>query len=310
MAKKVEETHSSISSESSPPPTTPPMASLLRRVRVFFNRISGFTINSSETNQSPRSSSSRQQPKNFPQGCRTRRVPVCKQPLSLIILQCLCRSPRHHDTNSSSEILILVNGFMQVMLAILIGMLTLVDMAFYKGLHSKITRKFSLWPSLYEVMRDVTWALFASRKALNAITINYRNGFVQAFHRDHRSNNTFYIYSDLVNYSISGSYDINLLSSHQGWSDQSIHNNFSAIWYREPLDPLTGEKIGKARPILPDDLINIAGLSQVPDGVSFVARSSEQIHGFTIAFCSVAGLGCFQQKHSGGCGRYNLRFIA
>lgn len=120
------------------------------------------------------------------------------------------------------------------------------------------------------MMKDVTWALFASRKALNAITINYRNGFVQAFHRDHRSNNTFYIFSDLVNYSISASspYDANMLSSHQAWNDQSIHSNISAIWYREPLDPLTGDKIGKARPIPPDDLINIAGLSQVPDGVA------------------------------------------
>ncbi|XP_041020043.1 LOW QUALITY PROTEIN: histidine kinase 1-like [Juglans microcarpa x Juglans regia] len=124
---------------------------------------------------------------------------------------------------------------------------------------------------LYELMRDVTWALFASRKALNAITINYRNGFVQAFHRDHRSNNTFYIYSDLVNYSISASgssYEINSLSSQEGWKDQSIHGNISAVWYQEPLDPITGEKTGKAKPIPPDDLINIAGLSQVPDGVA------------------------------------------
>ncbi|GLT82627.1 hypothetical protein SLE2022_009880 [Rubroshorea leprosula] len=123
---------------------------------------------------------------------------------------------------------------------------------------------------LYEMMRDITWALFASRKALNAITINYRNGFVQAFHRDHRNNNTFYIYSNLVNYSIaaSGPYDANLLTSRQGWNDESIHGNLSAIWYREPLDPATGEKIGKARPIPPDDLINIAGLPQVPDGVA------------------------------------------
>ncbi|XP_059623464.1 histidine kinase 1 isoform X2 [Cornus florida] len=121
---------------------------------------------------------------------------------------------------------------------------------------------------LYEVMRDVTWALFASRKALNSITISYRNGFVQAFHRDHRSNNTFYIYSDLVNYSISGSYDVNELSSHQGWNDQSIRSNISAIWYREPLDPVTGAKTGKPKKIPPDDLIYIAGLSQVPDGAA------------------------------------------
>lgn len=119
-------------------------------------------------------------------------------------------------------------------------------------------------------MRDVTWALFASRKALNAITIKYRNGFVQAFHRDHRSNNTFYIYSDLANYSISavGAYNTNMLSTHQVWNDQAIHGNISATWYREPLDPISGEKIGKAKPVQPEDLINIAGLSQVPDGVA------------------------------------------
>ncbi|CAN4083452.1 unnamed protein product [Withania somnifera] len=121
---------------------------------------------------------------------------------------------------------------------------------------------------LYESMKDVTWALFASRKALNSLTINYKNGFVQAFHRDHRSNNTFYIYSDLANYSITSTYDVNLLSSRQGWNDQTIHNNISAIWYREPLDPLTGERNGKRSIIPPDELINIAGISQVPDGAA------------------------------------------
>lgn len=120
------------------------------------------------------------------------------------------------------------------------------------------------------MMKEVTWASFASHKALNAMTIKYKNGFVQAFHRDHKSNKTFYIYSDLSNYSISasGPYDSNLLSSHQDWNDQSIHGNLSAIWYEEPLDPTTGERIGKPRQIPPDDLINIAGLSQVPDGAA------------------------------------------
>lgn len=127
---------------------------------------------------------------------------------------------------------------------------------------------FDCHQQLYEVMRDVTWALFASRRALNSITLSYRNGFVQAFHRNHKSNNTYYIYSDLANYSISGSYNVNLLSSHQGWDDQSIHGNTSAIWYREPLDSITGEKLGKATQIQPDELINIAGISQVPDGTA------------------------------------------
>ncbi|KAL2348620.1 hypothetical protein Fmac_002620 [Flemingia macrophylla] len=123
---------------------------------------------------------------------------------------------------------------------------------------------------LYEAMRAITWSLFASRKALNSITINYKNGFVQAFHRDLKDNNTFYIYSDLANYSMgaSNSNEINSFSKHQAWDDKSLHGNYSAIWYREPLDPVSGEKIGKAMKIAPEDLINIAGLSQVPDGVA------------------------------------------
>ncbi|KAF5768996.1 putative histidine kinase response regulator and transcription factor RR-A-type family [Helianthus annuus] len=121
---------------------------------------------------------------------------------------------------------------------------------------------------LYEVMRAVTWALFASHRALNSITIKYQNGFVQAFHRDPRDNSTYYIYNDLTNYTMAGAgpYDVNASSSHQGWNDQTIRSNISAIWYREPLDPNTGDKIGKQKAIPPDELINIAGISQVPYG--------------------------------------------
>ncbi|KAK9670632.1 hypothetical protein RND81_13G214300 [Saponaria officinalis] len=138
-----------------------------------------------------------------------------------------------------------------------------------------IIRRYSSQPEtqaqqveVYEMMKDVMWALFASNKALNAMTINYKNGFVQAFHRDHRSNNTFYIYSDLTNYSISGSYEMSKMSSHERWNDQTIHGNLSAIWYREPIDPVSGQRVGKQMKIPPDELINIAGLSQVPDGVA------------------------------------------
>ncbi|CAJ1942327.1 unnamed protein product [Sphenostylis stenocarpa] len=123
---------------------------------------------------------------------------------------------------------------------------------------------------MYDAMRAVTWALFASKKALNSITVKYKNGFVQAFHRDRKDNNTFYIYSDLVNYSMAanGHNEINSLSSDEAWNDKDIHGNKSAIWYREPLDPVSGEKIGKEMAIAPEDSINIAGLPQVPDGVA------------------------------------------
>ncbi|XP_023749404.2 histidine kinase 1 [Lactuca sativa] len=121
---------------------------------------------------------------------------------------------------------------------------------------------------LYEVMRDVTWALFASHKALNSMSIKYRNGFVQAFHRDLRDKNTYYIYSNLYNYTMVEPYDVNQSLPHQGWNDQTIHGNISAIWYREPLDPDTGRKTGKQKEIPPDELMNIAGISQVPDGAA------------------------------------------
>ncbi|KAI3712812.1 hypothetical protein L1987_71378 [Smallanthus sonchifolius] len=121
---------------------------------------------------------------------------------------------------------------------------------------------------LYEVMRDITWALFSSRKALNSMSIKYRNGFVQAFHRDLRDKNTYYIYSNLNNYTMVEPYSMNRSSPHQEWNDQMIHGNVSAIWYREPLDPDTGRKTGKQKEIPPDELINIAGISQVPDGAA------------------------------------------
>ncbi|MGV7994856.1 hypothetical protein PJP12_29745, partial [Mycobacterium kansasii] len=87
-----------------------------------------------------------------------------------------------------------------------------------------------------------------------------------AFHRDHRSNNTFYIYSDLANSSVNGTHKSWPLASDHGWQDKSGDGNISAIWYREPLHPITGEKTGDAKQIPPDDLINIAGLSELHDG--------------------------------------------
>ncbi|XAR73760.1 Histidine kinase [Bertholletia excelsa] len=281
MAKQIGRSRSESSGSSSPAPTTR-TKSLVRRV---FDRISG--IANSWENQSPRG------------GRRTTfHRDVEQDEFQYASSHCL----------SSYYSVFVVRLAIMVMLAILIGMLTLLTWHFtrvyttkslenlayglrYELLQRPLLRMWNILNStveittaqvklsesvikryskpqeveLYQVMRDVTWALFASHKALNAITINYRNGFVQAFHRDHRSSNTFYIYSDL-NYSIGGSYDINTLSSRQGWSDQYIHSNNSAIWYREPLDPITGEKIGTTRKIPPDDLINIAGPSQVPDG--------------------------------------------
>ncbi|XP_031475813.1 histidine kinase 1 [Nymphaea colorata] len=121
-------------------------------------------------------------------------------------------------------------------------------------------------PELYEVMKDISWALFSSRNALNAITISYINGFVQAFHRDNRNNNTFYIYSDIAK-PVSGSGQ-GTLSSPYNDKNMSYNGNVSATWFRVPLDPLTGESIGNGRKILPEDLIKIAGISELRDGAA------------------------------------------
>ncbi|KAI3794284.1 hypothetical protein L1987_36913 [Smallanthus sonchifolius] len=284
MAAKQHKRNYMISRSSS----TPPMASFVKRL---FGKIHS-AVNSWERNHSP---------------CRRRSLhrDVEQEDLQHINTNCL----------SSYYSVFVARLAIMVMLAILIGLLTLLTWHFtkvytrtslnalayglrYELLQRPVLRMWSILNStveittaqvrlseyvirkynrpenqaqqveLYEVMRDVTWALFASYRALNSITIKYKNGFVQAFHRDPRDNSTYYIYNDLTNYTMSGPYDVNMSSSHQGWNDQTIHSNISAIWYREPLDPNTGEKIGKQKAIPPDELINIAGISQVPYGAA------------------------------------------
>lgn len=128
---------------------------------------------------------------------------------------------------------------------------------------------------LYDVMMNITWALFASRKALTAITISYANGRVQAFHRDRKDNSTFYIFSEPANSTLSNvSREIDdkeriLNAPFYSWADNFITESNSSIWYKEPLDPSTGEKNGSPKQIPPDDLINIAGISEIQDGASW-----------------------------------------
>ncbi|XP_077246596.1 histidine kinase 1 [Tasmannia lanceolata] len=274
MAKKIPP---SVTFES--PPTRPEMA--IAPWKRFFNRLRGSAISSGPI---PASSVPRQ-----------RILPEEDEEQEFIFANTRCLSSYYSVFVARLAIM--------VMLAILIGMLTILTWHFtkvyttksintlayglrYELLQRPILRMWNILNStveitmaqvklseyvigqygnpvthtqqfeLYKEMRDITWALFASRKALNAITISYRNGFVQAFHRDHRSNSTFFIYSDLVN------------SSYNGWHDKSVDHNSSAIWYREPLDPITGVKTGIQRQIPPDDLINIAGLSEVRDGAA------------------------------------------
>lgn len=128
---------------------------------------------------------------------------------------------------------------------------------------------------LYDVMMNITWALFASRKALTAITISYANGRVQAFHRDRKDNSTFYIFSEPANSTLSNvareidDKEGTLNAPSDSWANSFITESNSSIWYKEPLDPSTGEKNGPPKQIPPDDLINIAGISDIQDGASW-----------------------------------------
>ncbi|XP_057818455.2 histidine kinase 1 isoform X2 [Cryptomeria japonica] len=125
---------------------------------------------------------------------------------------------------------------------------------------------------LYEMMKNITWALFASRKALNAITISYSNGRVQAFHRDRKKNETYYIFSEPGNSTFfsnsqeSDNIEGKLKAPVCSWPNVSLTGNNLSIWYREPLDPSTGEINGPREEIPPDALINIAGISEICDG--------------------------------------------
>ncbi|KAI0514212.1 hypothetical protein KFK09_010247 [Dendrobium nobile] len=128
---------------------------------------------------------------------------------------------------------------------------------------------------LYQEMKQITWALFASRKALNSITVSYKSGFSQAFQRDRKNNNTFYIYSASVSYSVNHSKEREVMEDFSTAQDV----NSSEIWYRVPLDPITGETIGNPQQISSDKLISIAGQQQIHDGTASwrvaVSKSTE-----------------------------------
>ncbi|KAL9276692.1 hypothetical protein ACSQ67_025705 [Phaseolus vulgaris] len=215
MAENKDETYSETSECSSA--LTMPMAT---KCRYLFHRLCGST--NSWNKSTPKRS------KNFPQGCGKRRIPIYTakslNSLAYGLRYELLQRPvlrMWNILNSTSEI-----TTAQVKLS-----------QYVIRRHSNPATQ-AEQVELYEAMRAVTWALFASRKALNSITINYKNGFVHAFHRDLKDNNTFYIYSDLSNYSMgaSNSNEVNSVSTHQAWDDKALRGNYSAIWYREPLD--------------------------------------------------------------------------
>lgn len=102
-------------------------------------------------------------------------------------------------------------------------------------------------------MRNVTWALFVSRKSAKTFTVAYRNGQLQAFDRGAESNLTFYVYTNPLNgTALNGG---NLTSSSPApapvspvimWPDGPL-NSGNITWYTETVNPSTG--IANAPPV-------------------------------------------------------------
>ncbi|KAL2649866.1 hypothetical protein R1flu_017994 [Riccia fluitans] len=103
---------------------------------------------------------------------------------------------------------------------------------------------------LYNVMRNVTWAIFTSRKAVNALTIVYSNGVTQGFERDTGTNQEFYSYSVLKNDTGTGEPPITgympspTPSPPSGVDFVQFSTTDSFAWFREPVNNRTGQSTG------------------------------------------------------------------
>jgi len=95
-------------------------------------------------------------------------------------------------------------------------------------------------------MRNVTWALFVSRKSAKTITVAYRNGQLQAFDREDTSNLTFYLYTNPSNGTALDGVNTTSFSpapapdsSVNLWPDVPL-NSSNITWYSETVDPANG----------------------------------------------------------------------
>ncbi|KAL3701583.1 hypothetical protein R1sor_019605 [Riccia sorocarpa] len=125
---------------------------------------------------------------------------------------------------------------------------------------------------LYNVMRNVTWAIFTSRKAVNTLTIVYSNGVTQGFERD-GNNHEFYSYSDFNKNSGSAQSPIAAFmpsptpSPPAGVDFVQLSTTDSFSWFREPVNNVTGQSTGPPVGVKPYNITqDFGGVALLKEG--------------------------------------------
>ncbi|EFJ23117.1 hypothetical protein SELMODRAFT_104037 [Selaginella moellendorffii] len=85
------------------------------------------------------------------------------------------------------------------------------------------------------VMRNITWAVFSSRQSLKTLSVLYSNGQLLAFDRNPLNNKTYYLFS---NNSAASTLGTEFL--------ESVEASTTGQWYKEELNPSTGQPIDSA----------------------------------------------------------------
>lgn len=99
---------------------------------------------------------------------------------------------------------------------------------------------------VHRVMRNVTWAVFVSRKSAKSITVAYRNGQLQAFDRGVTTNTTSYVFTNPLNGTTLGISNASSAAAAPAadtpvtnWPDVPA-NSSNITWYSEMVSPSNG----------------------------------------------------------------------
>ncbi|KAJ7517164.1 hypothetical protein O6H91_21G012600 [Diphasiastrum complanatum] len=117
-------------------------------------------------------------------------------------------------------------------------------------------------------MRKIIWAVFASRQAVESISITYSNGLVQAFEQGRNHLHPVYVFSLPSPTSQNSSLEV-LPMPPPVAAGGPQHGAFSldeAIWYKEQVDPNTGEGYGSVVQVPSDDVGIIDNYSLISMG--------------------------------------------
>lgn len=111
------------------------------------------------------------------------------------------------------------------------------------------------------VMRNITWAIFTSRQAVDAVSVVYGNGLLQGYERDSTTRQPYYTYSLQPNAS-----SVNSPANETNW-DLGLSTAENVTWYKQQVDQRTGETTGAPSVAWPFSLSQaFGGASQLTSG--------------------------------------------